>query len=140
MDPLGPFFSGRGSSLHGARITQGFGFRLMLPLREDPALHCDRQAQGLRKQRKQCNSTQFSVPVVWNIGLKSFLLPMLSLTASGSRQEVLTQRLLQRCMDCDAQCVEDVFSLFDGEAGDEAERRPERRARVVRCARTNMRT
>lgn len=30
-------------------------------------------------------------------------------------QEVLTRRLLQRCMDCDAQCVEDVFTLFDGQ-------------------------
>lgn len=30
-------------------------------------------------------------------------------------QEVLTRRLYQRCMDCDAQCVEDVFSLFDGQ-------------------------
>ncbi|CAJ1458051.1 unnamed protein product [Effrenium voratum] len=33
-------------------------------------------------------------------------------------EEVLTQRLLQRCMDCDAQCVEDVFSLFDGEGSE----------------------
>ena len=30
-------------------------------------------------------------------------------------QEVLTRRLYQRCMDCDAQCVEDVFRLFDGQ-------------------------
>ena len=30
-------------------------------------------------------------------------------------QEVLARRLYQRCMDCDAQCVEDVFSLFDGQ-------------------------
>lgn len=30
-------------------------------------------------------------------------------------EEVLTRRLYQRCMDCDAQCVEDVFSLFDGQ-------------------------
>jgi len=30
-------------------------------------------------------------------------------------EEVLTRRLLQRCMDCDAQCVEDVFTLFDGQ-------------------------
>eukprot|EP00438_Fugacium_kawagutii_P007914 Skav203696 [mRNA] locus=scaffold259:271280:282220:+ [translate_table: standard] len=31
-------------------------------------------------------------------------------------EEVLTRRLLQRCMDCDAQCVEEVFTLFDGQA------------------------
>ncbi|CAK9027584.1 Putative oxidoreductase [Durusdinium trenchii] len=30
-------------------------------------------------------------------------------------EEVLTRRLLHRCMDCDASCIEEVFSLFDGQ-------------------------
>lgn len=38
------------------------------------------------------------------------------LSSKPSRQEILTRRLLHRCMDCDAQCVEDVFSLYDGQA------------------------
>lgn len=41
---------------------------------------------------------------------------LLSTGQTTGAEEVLTRRLLHRCMDCDASCIEEVFSLFDGQA------------------------
>eukprot|EP00913_Durusdinium_trenchii_P024810 g23286.t1 len=40
---------------------------------------------------------------------------LLSTGQTTGAEEVLTRRLLHRCMDCDASCIEEVFSLFDGQ-------------------------